>query len=446
MVYVLDKNGKPLMPTEKHGKIRHLLNDNKAKVVKKMPFTVQLLYDTTSYTQPITLGVDAGSKHIGLSATTSEKELYAADILLRTDIVDKISTRKELRTSRRNRKTRYRKPRFNNRTSAKKKGWLAPSIVSKIDTHINSVNNVCEIIPISNIIVETAAFDTQLLKATEAGLPAPVGVEYQQGEQMGFWNTREYVLFRDGHTCKCCKCKPKPGDSEETKRLRKILNVHHIESRKTGGDAPNNLITLCEVCHKEYHAGKLTIDSKLIKFVRGTKFNDAAFMGIMRWAFYNRLKEMYPDMVHITYGYITKNTRIENNLPKEHFIDARCISGNPKVKPLNKYYSMVKLQRHIRSLHVTVPKKGGVRKSQKSPYEINGIQRNDVVLYAGQQFFVASRQTKGPLTLRTMTGVIVKKGDIWYNNKQVAANPNYKNVKVIRHSNGFKTTLLPFYA
>src|SRR6266699_2908506 len=61
---------------------------------------------------------------------------------------------------------------------------------------------------------------------------------YQQGPQLGFWNVREYVLFRDGHTCKWCL--GKSGD--------KIFNVHHIESRKTGGDSPDNLITLCETC------------------------------------------------------------------------------------------------------------------------------------------------------------------------------------------------------
>ena len=131
------------------------------------------------------------------------------------------------------------------------------------------------------------------------------------------------MLFRDGHTCQCCKGKSKD----------KILNVHHIESRKTGGDAPNNLITLCETCHTGYHKGIV----KLPKTIhRGMSFKDASFMGIMRWAFYSKLKEIYPN-VSLTYGYITKNIRIRSCLPKEHYIDARCISVNQKQYQMARY-------------------------------------------------------------------------------------------------------------
>ena len=135
MVYVLSKDGQPLMPTDRHGKVRHLLKDGQAKVVKRCPFTIQLLYDSSCYTQPISLGIDAGSKVIGISATTEIKELYASEVELRNDIVDLISSKRELRRSRRNRKTRYRKPRFDNRKN-KKEGWLAPSIQHKIGTHL----------------------------------------------------------------------------------------------------------------------------------------------------------------------------------------------------------------------------------------------------------------------------------------------------------------------
>lgn len=120
MVYVLDIDGHPLMPTERYGKVRRMLHDRKAKVVKRCPFTIQLLYQTTNIIQPVVLGVDAGSKHIGLSATTEKKVLYEADVELRNDIVSLLATRRELRRTRRNRKTRYRKPKFNNRTACKK--------------------------------------------------------------------------------------------------------------------------------------------------------------------------------------------------------------------------------------------------------------------------------------------------------------------------------------
>ena len=197
MVYVLNINGQPLMPTARHGKVRRLLRDKKAKVIKRCPFTIQLLYETLNVTQDITLGVDAGSKHIGLSAATDNKELYAAEVELRNEIVDLLSTRRENRRTRRNRKTRYRKPRFDNRECGD--GWLAPSVQNKVDTHLTVIRRVHEILPITKIIVEVAAFDIQKIKNPEIE-----GVEYQQGEQLGFWNVREYVLFRDGHTCQCC--------------------------------------------------------------------------------------------------------------------------------------------------------------------------------------------------------------------------------------------------
>ena len=72
MVYVISKAGKPLMPTKRHGKVRRLLKQGLAKVVRRDPFTIQLLYDTTTYTQPVTVGVDIGSKVVGISAVTNK--------------------------------------------------------------------------------------------------------------------------------------------------------------------------------------------------------------------------------------------------------------------------------------------------------------------------------------------------------------------------------------
>ena len=119
MVYVLNRNGNALMPTKRYGKVRRLLRDGQAIVVRREPFIIQLIYDTTNYTQPITLGVDAGTVHVGLSATTELKELFSAEVQLRTDIVKLLSQRREARRTRRNRKLRYRACRFNNRRRSK---------------------------------------------------------------------------------------------------------------------------------------------------------------------------------------------------------------------------------------------------------------------------------------------------------------------------------------
>lgn len=391
MVYVISKNGQPLMPTKNHAKVRILLKNKKAKIIKRCPFTIQLAYDSTNYTQDVTLGVDAGSKHIGLSATTKDKVLFESDVELRNDIVDLLSTRRQNRRTRRNHKTRYRKPRFNNRR--RKDGWLAPSIQNKVDTHLTVIRRVHEILPITKIIVEVASFDIQKIKN-----PTISGVEYQQGEQLGFWNVREYVLFRDGHTCQCCKGKSKD----------KILNVHHIESRHTGGNAPNNLITLCETCHTCFHKGIVKLP-KTIK--RGMSFRDATFMGIMRWYFYNKLKETYQN-VNLTYGYITKNTRIENGLPKDHYIDARCISGNPLAVSDGTVYYQKKIRCHNRQIHKNTILKCGIRKCNQADYEIKGFRLFDTIKYKGNTYIIFGRRNSGFFDIRTLDGIKVNNGSV----------------------------------
>ena len=392
LVYVLNKNRKPLMPC-KPQKARKLLRNGKAKVIRREPFTIQLLYGSSGYRQHITLGVDAGSKHIGLSATTSKKELFAGEVKLRTDIVNLLSTRRQFRRSRRSRKTRYRKSRFLNRVHSKHKGWLAPSIENKIQCHLSIVAKLHKILSIDKVIVETASFDIQKIKN-----PNIQGDEYQKGEQLGFWNIREYVLFRDVHKCQCCK-----GKSRD-----KVLNVHHIESRKTGGNASNNLITLCETCHKGYHKGTVKLP-KSIK--RGASFRDAAFMGIMRWSFYNKLKELYPN-VSMTFGYITKNTRIRAGLPKEHYVDARCISGNALAKPLGCYYYYQKVRRNNRQIHKAKILKGGKRKNNQAPFIVKGFRLFDRVKYQRRLYYIFGRRSSGAFDIRTLEGEKVNKGSI----------------------------------
>ena len=406
MVYVLSKTGQPIMPTKNHAKVRLLLNSGKAKVVKRTPFTIQLTGVSKTYTQDITLGVDAGSKKIGLSATMAKKVLFEAEVTLRNDIVDLLASRREQRRTRRNRKTRYRKARFLNRVKSKKQGWLAPSVKHKIESHLTMIEKVHKFLPISQIIVEVASFDIQKIKNPEIS-----EVEYQQGEQLGFWNVREYVLFRDGHQCQCCKGKSKD----------KILNVHHIESRKIGGDAPNNLITLCETCHGGFHKGIITLP-KNIK--RGMSFRDATFMGIMRWAFYNKLKELYQN-VSLTYGYITKNTRIKNNLPKEHYIDARCISENPLAMATGDVFFFKKVRCRNRQIHKCKILKGGIRKRNQAPYEVKGFRLYDYVLWKGAKCFIFGRRTTGRMDLRLLDGTHINASVGFKNIKLLSMRKNY---------------------
>lgn len=386
MVYVLDNTGKPLMPTERHARVRRLLRDRLAHVVRLQPFTIQLDYESTTYRQQIILGIDAGSVHIGVSATTEKKELFSAEVILRTDIVKKIASRLEMRRNRRHRKTRYRQARFDNRR--KKEGWLAPSIRYKVESHLKAIRMVYSLLPVSKTTIEVAQFDAQKIKND-----AIQGVEYQHGEQMGFWNVREYVLARDGH--KCQHCKGKSGD--------KILNVHHLESRLTGGSSPRNLITLCETCHKAYHRGEFELNVK-----RGTSLRDVAAMNIMRWAVYNKAKDAFNN-VHLTFGYITKHTRIENNISKSHCTDAFCITKNIKAIPLFNYLVIRSLRRHNRSLSAYKPLKRGVRKRNVTSHWIGQtkFQRNDSVVWNNIKCFIYGSSHGYGVVLRDIDGKLV---------------------------------------
>lgn len=402
-VFVLNQRGKALMPTTPR-KAKSLLREGKATVARRTPFTIQLTTATGEAKQEVSLGVDAGSKTIGVSATTPTKVFFEAEVKLRTDIVDLLSTRRQNRRARRNRKTRYRQARFLNRAGTKKKGWLAPSIKNKIEAHLKVVKLICDILPISKIVAEVASFDIQKIKHPNISC-----FEYQQGEQIDFWNVREYVLFRDGH-----QCQGKAGCKNT------ILNVHHIESRHKGGDSPCNLITLCEQCHTDYHSGTLKLHLK-----RGQSFRDAAFMGIMRWAFYNKLKAIYSN-VSLTYGYITKNTRIINSLPKEHSVDARCISGHP-LATFECDYLIKQVRGQNRRLHKNTILKGGIRKANKAPHYVKGFQLFDKVIYQKQECFIFARRVGGSFDVRLLDGI------------KVSANTSYKKLKLVEKA---KTLLI----
>lgn len=397
MVYEQDIDGKPMMPTTRHGKVRRLLKDNKAVVVNTCPFTIKLTYKTSDYKQEIVLGVDAGTKHVGLSATTKSKELYSGEVILRNDVVELLSTRRESRRARRNR-LRYRKPRFENRVKSKRLGWVAPSVRHRIDAHIRVIDNVCSILPISRIIIEVAQFDTQKINN-----PNISGNEYQKGDQLGFWNVREYVLARDGHKCQHCKGKSKDH----------ILNVHHIESRKTGGDSPSNLITLCETCHKEYHKGNIDLKVK-----RGKSLRDAAVMGIMKWKLYDELKSKY-DNVSMTFGYITKYNRIKYGIEKSHTSDAFVISRNFNAKRIERQYLKRLIRRHNRQIHKMKILKGGKKKNSQAPFEVFGFRLFDKVLYNNEICFIYGRRKSGCFDIRDFDGK---------NSKNVT----YKKLKLIR--------------
>lgn len=416
MVYVLSLNGQPLMPTKRHGLVRRLLKSDRAKVIQRCPFTIQLLYETGEETQPVVLGVDAGSKHVGISACTEKEELYAAEMRPRNDVVNNLSDRRQYRRSRRNRKTRYRQPRFLNRVHAKHKGWLAPSVEVKIQEHITCVNRALKIMPVTKVIVETAEFNLQRLKAMEDGKPLPVGTDYQMGEMYDNYNVRQYVLKRDNYTCQCCGRHP-------TEKNGLKLHVHHKESRKTGGNAPNNLITLCKTCHKALHEGKITLPEGK----RGKSNRDATFMGIMRGMLLERLRAMLDIPVWETHGYITKYRREKYGIQKTHISDARCITGCMESRLSEEAFLIVPVRCHNRQIHKANILKVGIRKRNQSDYQVHGYRLWDKVLYSGQECFVKGRRSSGYFALARLDGVVI------------AESVSYKKLKLLETSKHYLT-------
>ncbi len=380
-VYVLNCHGKPLMPCSPR-KARLLLKEGKAKVVRMVPFTIQLPYGSSGYKQEVSLGVDAGTQHIGVSATTERAVLFEAEVQPRTDIQELLATRSQFRRARRSRKTRYRQKRFLNRK--RPDDWLAPSVQHKVDAHLKAIRLIHKLLPISKATIEVAQFDLQKIKN-----PGIKGAEYQQGPQLGFWNVREYVLARDGHICQWCKGKSKD----------KILNVHHIESRKTGGDSPDNLITLCETCHDLIHK---THQEHKVKRKSGS-FRDATQMGMIRWRIYEQTKELLPN-IHVTYGYITKHTRITHQLEKSHLVDARCISTHPLACWDGTWYLIKCMRRNNRQLHKATIRKGGIRQRNTAPKYVHGFRLFDCVKYQDTTCFVFGRRSSGYFDLRTLDG------------------------------------------
>jgi len=303
-VFVLNMRREPLMTCSPR-KARILLESGKAKVIQRRPFTIQLNYATGETKQPVNLGLDSGYMFLGFSATTEKRELISGEVILRTDIPEKILEKKMYRRGRRNRNTRYREARFNNRKSSKPKGWLAPSIQHKLDSHVRLVNKIKKILPITSINIEVATFDTQKMQNPEIS-----GIEYQQGTLQGY-EIREYLLDKWGRKCVYCNKQDIP------------LEIDHIISRARGGsDRVSNLTIACHECNQR--KGTLTaveFGHPEIQLLAKRSLKGAAFMNIVRW----KLVELIPGCYH-TYGYITKHNRIKLGIERSHANDAFVIA------------------------------------------------------------------------------------------------------------------------
>jgi 5-methylcytosine-specific restriction endonuclease McrA len=330
-VFVVDTNRKPLNPVHP-GEARYLLKAGKAAVLKRFPFTIVLKYPVeTQEVQPLRVKIDPGSKTTGIAVVNDATGtvVFAAELTHRGQAIrDALLSRRGVRRGRRTRHTRYRKPRFANRT--RPKGWLAPSLMSRVSNVLTWVKRLLYVCPITAISQELVRFDLQQMET-----PDIQGQQYQQGTLAGY-ETREYLLEKWERACAYCQSKDSP------------LQIEHIQARANGGsDRLNNLTLACETCNLAKGTQDITVFLKkktelLKKILAQAKapLKDAAAVNATRWELYQRLQQTGLP-VECGSGGRTKFNRVTRHLEKRHWCDAACVGASTppvlkvsQIKPL----------------------------------------------------------------------------------------------------------------
>ena len=310
-IFVLNKDGEPMMPTTRPGRVRHLVKEGKAKIVKHRPFTIQLTYESTNFRQPIEFCCDTGDHHVGISLKSEAKEYLSDEYRPLANEKERHDDCRKMRRARRNR-NRYRKPRFNNRKG--REGKLPPSVEHKVDVNLKAFSELMQVCPITQAVFEVGAFDTQLLAAIQKGEKIPEGEDYQRGPRYNIATLREAVFARDGYRCRICR----KGVEDNV-----VLRVHHaLYWKSRHGNQMDELITCCSNCHTPANHKK---GGKLYGYTPQPmkSYAGAATMNQMRWQIVNKAKEIAPDIpIRITYGANTKAMRKFLGLEKSHVNDA----------------------------------------------------------------------------------------------------------------------------
>ena len=368
LVFVINANGERLMPCSPR-KARLLLKSGKAKIVSRLPLAIQLLYGSSGYKQSIDVGVDLGSKHQGMGVTSETHVLMQGEIELRDDVSDNLASRRTLRRSRRNRKTRYRRSKFRHHTKRvyqpdKKKrkwskvkreftsprpaGWLPPSLQSRMNNIFHWIDKWMGLLPNPALHIEVGKFDVQKMMN-----PDIQRIEYQQGATFGYYDTRYFVFARDQYTCQVCK-----------KKKGKILHTHHlIYHSKGGSDRADNLITVCTECHtNENHKPGGILYEWMQKKKKTKQYKEPPFMNSLRLRVFQR----YPN-AEITYGSTTTPHRKELGLEKSHANDAIAITGIERItKTADSEFLIRQFRKKKRSLHEEMARKGRKIKNTRS--------------------------------------------------------------------------------
>jgi 5-methylcytosine-specific restriction endonuclease McrA len=314
-VFVVDANRKPLDPVHP-GYARLLLTQRKAAVLRRYPFTIVLKTAVEHpEVQPLRMKIDPGSKTTGLAIVNDANGIviFAAHLEHRGQAIKKaLDERRAVRRGRRQRKTRYRAPRFNNRM--RRNGWLPPSLESRIANILTWVQRLCRVAPITTISQELIKFDLQQMQNPEIA-----GIEYQQGDLAGY-EVREYLLEKWNRQCAYC------GAKEVS------LQIEHIQAKASGGtNRISNLCLACDPCNKAkgtmeigvFLANKAEVLTGILDQAKAP-LKDAAAVNATRWALYERLKALELP-IECGSGGLTKFNRVSRQLPKEHWVDAACV-------------------------------------------------------------------------------------------------------------------------
>jgi 5-methylcytosine-specific restriction endonuclease McrA len=300
-----------------------LLSSGKAAVFKHYPFTIILKTAVEQpVVEPLRLKIDPGSRTTGLAIVNdaSGETVFAAELTHRGQAIKaSLDDRRAIRRSRRNRRTRYRKPRFDNRR--RKPGWLPPSLESRISNVVTWTRRLARLCPIVAISQELVKFDTQAMEHPEIA-----GVEYQQGTLQGY-ELRAYLLEKWQRKCAYCGKEHVP------------LQVDHIHPRAHGGtDRVSNLTLACEACNskkgtqsiEQFLKNKPNVLKEILAQAQ-SPLKDAARVNTSRWALISRLKAIGLP-IECGSGGLTKYNRVSRGLPKTHWLDAACVgTSTPEV-------------------------------------------------------------------------------------------------------------------
>ncbi len=406
-VFVVSQEGKPLMPTTPR-RARIFLLAKRARMVFRSPFTIQLRFETTSYTQPVTVGVDTGSKTVGIAATANQETLLQAEVQLRTDISEKLTQRRTYRRARRSRKTRYRAPSFANRR--RPVGWLPPSVSSKVAATLKAIHFAASLLPVRQVNVEVASFDPQKLRDPEI-----TGISYQQGSLFGY-QVRDYVLEKWHRTCVYC-------GKKDT-----VLQIEHLVPKARGGsDRVDNLTLACQPCNQR--KGNQTASEFGFPQIQAQALlplRDAAHVSALKTSLVAQLQQEFGKaQIQVRYGYQTKYQRIQVlDVPKSHANDAVAIACEigERVRPLETVYC-------IRCLPRGQYQRFNGRHSEHkcwAPRKVRGFKLYEVVEVQGDGGYIAGRREKGAFIIK----------DVTTGKKRAEVTPR-KLVRVARPTQGF---------